>query len=65
MQYRSANTHLDSYCHIVSSVTCRWSHMSDIVYHSIEWFAGVFLSTVVFTQLRYADKRIVNTRAVA
>ena len=34
--------------------------MSDIVFHSIEWFAGVFLPTVVLTQLRYADKRIVN-----
>ena len=34
--------------------------MPDIVYHSIEWFAGVFLPTVVFTQLSHVDKRIVN-----
>ena len=34
--------------------TSRWSHLSHIVHHSVEWCAGVFLSsTVVFTQLRY------------
>ena len=47
-------------CQTVSIVTSRWSHLSHIVHHSIEWCAGVYLSTVVFTQLRYANKRIVN-----
>ena len=60
MQYRSSNTTVDSGCQIVYIVTTRWSHMSDIIHHSIEWFAGVFFSSVVFTQVRYADKRIVN-----
>ena len=48
-------THLYAaeHCQTVSIVTSRWSHLSHIVHHSIELCAGVFLSTVVFTQLRY------------
>ena len=42
-----------SCCHTVYIVTSRWSHLSDIVCHSIEWCAGMVLSTVVFTQSRY------------
>ena len=34
--------------------------MSHIVHHSIQWCASVFLSAVVFTRLRYAEKRIFN-----
>ena len=60
MQYRSPNATLDSCCQTVSIVTSRWPHLSDIVHHSIEWCTGEFLSAVVFTQIRYADKRIVN-----
>ena len=37
IQYRSPNTTLDSCCQTVSIVTSRWSHLSDIVHHSIEW----------------------------
>ena len=48
----------------VSIVTSLWSHLSDKVHHSIEWCAGVFLSTVVFALLRCADKRIVNIMKV-
>ena len=40
MQYRPPNTTLDSGCQTVSIVTYRWSHLSDIVRHSIEWCAG-------------------------
>ena len=64
MQYRSPNANLDSGCQSVSIVTSWWSHLSDIVHHSIEWCDGMFLSVVMFTQLRYADKRIVNIMKV-
>ena len=43
MQYRSPNASLDSCCQTVSFVTSPWSHLSDIVHHSIDWCAGVFL----------------------
>ena len=52
MQYRSPNATLDSCCQTMSIVTSRWSHLSDIVHHSIEWCADVIHSTAVFTQLR-------------
>ena len=58
MQYRPPNATLDSCCQTVSIVTSRWLPLSDIVHHSIEWCAGVFLSTVVFTQLRYYAMQI-------
>ncbi len=58
MQLSSPNATLDSGCQTVSIVTSRWSHLSDGVHHSIEWCAGVFLSTVIFTQLRYHDMQI-------
>ncbi len=48
----------------MSIVTSRWSHLSHIVHHSIGWCARLFLSTVVFTLLRYADKRIVSIMKV-
>ena len=61
MQYGSPNATLDSCCQTVSIVTSRWTHLSHIIYHSIELCAGEFLSTVVFNQLHcyamaYADK---------
>ena len=47
----------DVYCHLSAAAPLR----HDLFHHSIEWCAGVFLSTIVFTQfntlLRYADKR--------
>ena len=58
MQYRSPNATLDSYCQTVSIDTSRLSHLSDIVHHSIEWCAGMFLSTVAFTELRYYTVQI-------
>ena len=64
MQYRSPNATLDSCCQTVSIVTSRWSHLSHNVYHSIEWCAGVFLSTAMFSQLRNENKRIVNIMEV-
>ena len=55
-QYRPPNATLDSCCQTVSIVTSRWSHLSHIVHHSIEWCAAVFISMScsLFTLLRYA-----------
>ena len=58
MQYRSTNATLDSCCQIVYIVTYRWSHLSDIVDHSVEWCASEFLSTVAFIQVRYCAMQI-------
>ena len=46
MQYRSTNATLESGCKTV------------FVHHSIEWCTCVFLSAVVFTQLRYIYMQI-------
>ena len=63
-QYRSPNATLDSCCQTVYIVTSSWSHLYEIVHNSVEWCAGVVLSTVMLTQLHYTDKRIVNIMEV-
>ena len=60
MQCRSPNATLDSCCQQVYIVTYRLSHLSDIVHHAFEWCAGEFIDTVVFTQVHYYARRIVN-----
>ena len=63
-QYGSPNETLDSCCQTVYIVISLWSHLSDIVHHLIEWCADEFRYTVEFTEVLYADKRIVNIMKV-